>query len=293
MPLPTHRPRAANDAVMPARPAHLTACLQVVALGGYGIWLWIGLSLLLGINQHPRSGILVPLALGAVLAGSAPMGAALRLPGMAHWRGWQPGGGGWPTRSALIALATWLPMLAVVGLVHGDNRFWVTRLAGAVLALCSLLSVLAATHDDRSGLAPPLQRATALLPTCRITAAAFTGGLWLWLCALVQAPANDTHLWMLPLLVLALGLGLLDSGLWQALHEFETLACPRRRRRTSARLVATLLAYVLPCAALLAAETSVALLAAAVAAPGCVAGRVLDRHLYENALRDARVAVSR
>lgn len=291
MPFPAHRLHAANDAAIPDRPAHAAACLQVVALGGYGIWLWIGLSLLLGVNQHTRSGILMPVALGAVLVGSAPLAAALHLPGLARWRGWQPGSGR-PTRSALIALATWLPMLAIVGLVHADNRFWATRLAGALLALCSLLSVLAATHDDRARLAPSLQRATALLPTCRITAAAFTGGLWLWLCALVQAQVGDVHLWALSLLVLALGLGLLDSGLWQALHEFETLACPTRRRRNSARLAATLLAYVLPCAALLAADTGLALLGAALAVPACVAGRVLDRHLYENALRDARVAVS-
>lgn len=287
MPLPAHRLRAANDAVMPMA-THAAASLQVVALGGYGIWLWIGLSLLLGINQYGRSATLLPLALGAVLIGVAPVLAALRLPGLERWRGWRPGDGR-PTRSALIALATWLPMLAVVGLVRGDNHFWVTRLAGGTLALCSLLSVLAATHDDRAALTPSLQRATALLPTCRITAAAFTGGLWLWLAGLAQTLADAATRWTLPLLLLALGLGLLDSGLWQALHGPETLR-PTRRQRSAARLGAASLAYVLPCAALLAADTAGALVAAALAVPGCVAGRVLDRHLYENALLDARAA---
>lgn len=292
MPSAPPRLEAANDATAPNHAPPGAAYLPVLALSGYGIWALLGLSLLLGMSPQTRNGMLAPLALGAVLVGIAPLAAGLRLPGFTRWRGWQPGNGNWPTRSALIALATWLPMLAVVGLTHGDHRFWITRLAGTVLAVCSLLSVLAATHDDRAGLGPALQRATALLPTCRITAAAFTGGLWLWLSALVQALPDHTHGWALPLLILALGLGLLESGLWQALHEFETSACPARRQRTAARVGATLLAYVLPCAALLLADTGFALVAAAIAIPGCVAGRMLDRHLYANALLDARVGVA-
>src|SRR6185312_7288150 len=133
-----------------ARPHRAAALLQVLATTGYGIWLWLGLALLLG--------------LGAVLAGSGLLLACLRIPGLASWHGWLPRPGHRPTRSALMALATWLPVLAVAGLAHGDNGFWVTRLAGTALMLCSLVSLLLATHDDRARLPPTLQRATALLP---------------------------------------------------------------------------------------------------------------------------------
>ena len=37
-----------------------------------------------------------------------------------------------------MALACYLPMLAVAGLTRGDNDFWATRLAGAALMLCSV-----------------------------------------------------------------------------------------------------------------------------------------------------------
>lgn len=277
----------------PAQRNHAAALLQVLAAAGYGVWLWLGLTLLLGLNRLDRSGILVPLALGAVLAGAGLLLASLRLPGLSHWHGWQPRPGHRPTRTALLTMVTWLPMLAIAGLAHGDNRFWVTRLAGALLMLGCVVSLLQATHDDRARLPAPMQRATALLPACRITAAAFTGGLWLWLCGLARGSLGGefgAYVWTLLLLVLALGLGLLDSGLWQALRDPEPplAGTAAGRRRFGWRLLAALLAYTLPCLALLLGGTSSNLALAAMAAPGCLLGRLLDRYLYENALADAR-----
>lgn len=279
-------------AAIGTRPNHAAALLQVLATTGYGIWLWLGLSLLLGLSPPGRSGTLIPLGLGAVLVGSALLLACLRVPGLASWHGWQPRPGHRPTRSALMVLATWLPVLAVAGLAHGDNSFWVTRLAGTVLMLCSLVSLLLATHDDRARLPSPLQRATALLPACRITIAAYIGGLWLWLCVLAQGEfvgGRGAYLWVLLLLALALGQGLLESGLWQSLREPEALPGEpaANRGRVPARLVASLLSYALPCTALLLGGTSGSLLAAALAAPGCLLGQLLERWLYEGALVDA------
>ncbi|HKR77205.1 MAG TPA: hypothetical protein VJR95_11090 [Rhodanobacter sp.] len=274
------------------RPNHAAALLQVLATTGYGIWLWLGLSLLLGLSPSGRSGTLIPLGLGAVLVGSGLLLACLRIPGLASWHGWRPRPGHRPTRSALMALATWLPVLAVAGLAHGDNNFWVTRLAGTALMLCSLVSLLLATHDDRARLPPALQRATALLPACRITIAAYIGGLWLWLCVLAQGEftgGRGAYLWVLLLLALALGQGLLESGLWQSLREPEAIPGEptASRGRLPARLVASLLSYALPCTALLLGGTSGSLLAAALAAPGCLLGQLLERWLYEGALTDA------
>src|SRR6185312_1094558 len=145
----------ATPAVPSARSNRAAALLQVLATTGYGIWLWLGLSLLLGLSPPGRSGTLIPLGLGAVLAGSGLLLACLRIPGLASWHGWLRRPGHRPTRSALMALATWLPVLAVAGLAHGDNGFWVTRLAGTALMLCSLVSLLLATHDDRAAAGLP------------------------------------------------------------------------------------------------------------------------------------------
>jgi hypothetical protein len=292
---PTHAwPDAlATGSATSARPNRAAALLQVLATTGYGIWLWLGLSLLLGLSPPGRSGTLIPLGLGAVLAGSGLLLACLRIPGLVSWHGWLPRPGHRPTRSALMALATWLPVLAVAGLAHGDNGFWVTRLAGATLMLCSLVSLLLATHDDRARLPPALQRATALLPACRITIAAYIGGLWLWLSVLAQDEfigGRGAYLWILLLLALALGQGLLESGLWQSLREPEAPAgesATTNRGRFPARLVASLLSYALPCTALLLGGASGNLAAAVLAAPGCLLGQLLERWLYEAALADA------
>lgn len=282
-------PGGAATLALPAHgPTRASTLLQALATGGYGVWLWLGLSLLLGLSRLGRSGILATLGLGAVLVGAGLLLACLRVPGLARWHGWQPRPGHRPTRSALMALATWLPVLAVAGLAQGNNSFWVTRLAGALLMLCSLVSLLLATHDDRACLPPPLQRATALLPARRITAAAYTGGLWLWLSVLVQGEPDfgrGAYLWVLLLLALALGHGLLESGLWQSLRESGPLAGEDEgRRHFFARLAAALLSYALPCTALLLGGTTGSLLAAALAAPSCVLGQLLERHQYEAAL---------
>jgi hypothetical protein len=283
------QPIAAPPVPSIKQPTRTAVLLQVLASGGYGVWLWLGLSLLLGLSPLGRSGTLVPLALGGTLVGVGLLLACLRVTGLATWHGWQPRPGHHPTRSALMALATWLPVLAVAGLAQGNNSFWITRLAGALLMLCSLVSLLQATHDDRAHLPPPLQRATALLPTCRITTSAYTGGLWLWLSVLAQgefASDRGTYLWILLLLALALGLGLLESALWQSLREPEAFSgdMASSQGRFRIRLVAALLTYALPCTALLLGGIAGSLPAAALAAPGCALGLLLERHLYETAL---------
>lgn len=280
---------ATATAPMLGQPSRITVLLQVLATGGYGVWLWLGLSQLLGLNPLGRSGTLAPLALGAALVGIGLLLVCLRVPGAASWHGWQPRPGHRPPRSALVVLAAWLLMLAVAGLVQGDHSRWITRLAGALLVLCSLVSLLQATHDDRARLPVPLQRATALLPARRVTVAAYAGGLWLWLSVLAQdrfASDHGTYLWILLLLALALGLGLLESALWQSLREPEASAGETipDLGRFAMRLAAALLTYAVPCTALLLGGITGSLPAAACAAPGCTLGLLLERYLYESTL---------
>ena len=49
---------AAGTATTPDRPTRAAALLQVLAIGGYGVWMWLGLSLLLGLSRLGRSGTL-------------------------------------------------------------------------------------------------------------------------------------------------------------------------------------------------------------------------------------------
>lgn len=267
------------------------AQLQVLAAGGYGIWMWLGLSLLLGLNPLGRDGTQAPLTLGALLIGTGLLLACLRVPGLTRWHGWTLRLNQRPTRAATLAMVTWLPAVAVALLTDGDYSFWITRLAGAGLMVCSLACVLQTAQDDRADLPPTLLHLTTLLPACRIATAAYTGGLWLWLSLLVRGAPNGNGdlLWRLLLIVLALGLGLLDGGLWQALRE-PGLPTTSRDPLLRRRLAAALLSYALPCTALLLGTAASSLLVAVLAVPGCVLGRLLDRDLYVGALAEARAA---
>ena len=93
-----------------------------------------------------------------------------------------PGASNWPTREAMLALAGFLPMLAVAGLTRGDNAFWATRVAGAALMLCSVGNLIYAGEVRHLRLRRRL-RASAMQPSGRVIGALYSGGLWLWLCA--------------------------------------------------------------------------------------------------------------
>ena len=186
----------------------------------------------------------------------------------------------------MLALATFLPMLAVAGLVRGDNIFWATRLAGAVLALCSLASLAYTGYHFRRQLAPALQRAAASLSLSRLVFAGYAGGLWL--CTLAQgeliAP-RGLYPWIL-LLTLALLLGLLEGQGWQSLGKLGVHGnAALEHALQPARFVAALFTYVLPCTALwLARQNGIDLIAATVAVPSRLLGKWLARNLDESLL---------
>ncbi|MCX7513310.1 hypothetical protein [Frateuria sp. STR12] len=272
----------------PLPPAYPAALLRMLALSGYGLWMLLGLALALGIYRGGRSEALLPLALGAVFVSIGLAVACLRLPGLSEWHGWFPARRSRPTREALLALAAYLPMLAVAGLVRGDNAFWATRLAGAALALCSLASLAYTVHRYRRRLSEGVLRCSAQLPVSRVVAAWYAGGLWLWLCLAAQDGAvhpAGTRPWIMVLLVLALLLGLIEGLRWQALSQPEgRSAMPRTRGRT-ARFVAALLTYAVPSLALLVVDLSDAgMPLVALAAISCLLGRTIEQRAYEAAL---------
>ena len=267
---------------------------RILAASGYGLWAWLGLALMLGLYPAGRNGSLLPLCVGTVLVGIGLLVACLPWRGASGWYGWHPRRDSRPNRAAMLALVTFLPMLAVAGLVRGDNIFWATRLAGAMLALCSVASLASLAYTGyrfRRQLSPTLQRAAAALPLSRLVFAGYAGGLWLWLCTLAQgdlvAP-RSLYPWVLLLLTLALLLGLLEGQGWHSLSRLGAQESAAEQELQPARFVAALFIYVLPCIALLhARQDGVDLIAAALAVPSCLLGKWLERHLYESLLRGA------
>jgi hypothetical protein len=271
------------------RPGYAAIMLRVLAVSGYGLWIWLGMALAAGLHRIGCCDTLMPLTLGAALVSAGLLLVCLRLPVVSEWHGWQPGRDVRPTRAALLSLSTFLPALLVLALGAGEHDSWAIRLAGVALMLCSLVSLVYTAYRYRSGLSPHLQRASSSLPVSRLVTAWYGGGLWLWLCTMAQGglePSQRAYPWILLLLVLALLLGLLEGMRWQSLHAPE--ASPSEMATHGlppTRFVAAVLIYVLPCAALLLTERfGGGLLAAAVAVPSCLLGKMLEQYSYESAL---------
>ena len=283
------QPSVAVDSPPVIQPRPLGATLlHVAASSGFGLWMLLGLALAIGVYPDGRGDALVPLALGGVLIGVGLVAACLRAAWMPTWHGWRIGNSSRPTRDALIALGTILPVLAVAGLARGDNSFWVTRLAAAALALCSLTSLIVTAHGDARRRLPGLDtRLATQLPLSRVISGAYGGGLWLWLCAAGQ-DSNDTHshqlTWIIGLLLLTLLRGLIENLRWQA----ALLRLPGPRpwlELQPRRYLAALLVYAVPCVALLTVSLDDGrLLMAGVAALSCLVGMGIELSLYDGAL---------
>lgn len=273
--------------IVPCPPAtYPMVLLQMLATSGYGIWMLLGMALALGIYRDGRSEALLPLALGAIFASLGLLGAGLRLPWVSEWHGWRPARSSWPPREALPALSTYLPMLAVAGLVRGDNDFWATRLAGAALMLCSLGSLTYNVRRFCNRLAGSTQQHSRQLPASRVVTAWYSGGLWLWLCLVTQndlAHSAGTRPWIMALLLLALLLGLLEGMRWQAFNPpAGTVVDARRRSYRPIRFVAALCTYAVPSVALLLIDLfGAGTWLVSIAALSCLAGKTLEQHAYE------------
>lgn len=254
--------------------------LRVLAVCGYGIWMLLGLGLALGIYSNGRGESLVPLLVGAVFVSLGPLLASLRVPWLRGWRGWRLDSGLRPSRDALLATVTYLPMLGVAALARGDNDFWATRLASAALAACSLACLVYALHGPRERRLPGL---VGQLPVDRVITACYGGGLWLLLCVVSQNPvarAGSTRMWIIGLLLLALLLGLAEGMRWQSVAGSARSA----RWRWQRRFVAATLTYAVPCLSLLLAHDCCdERWPIALATLCCMVGRSIELRLYEAA----------
>lgn len=205
------------------RPSFSVIVFTVLAGAGYGIWFWLGLALGLGAYPLGRSVVLVPLAMGFVLVSVGLLASTLHLgkPQRA-WRGFSQWRSSWLSREAVLAMACFLPMLAVAMLAHGAHADAATRAAGLLLAGGAFATVFATAHIYHA-LKPIAAWRHALVPPGYLLMAMISGGLWLWTYLAVRQHAHALPMpttstaWLAGLLLL-LAFGVwLKRAYWAAL----------------------------------------------------------------------------
>lgn len=268
--------------------------IQTATASGYGLWMVLGASLALGLYPDGRGEVLVPLSVGAVFVSLGLIATCLRLRFAPDWHGWNPAKRMMPTVEGLVAMGNYLPMLALAGLARGGNDFWATRLAGGLLVLCTL-ATLVFTARSASRLLPTALAAIAnTQPLGRTVSAVFAGGLWSWVCVAMQSetPVDPVTPWRLGLLAVALALGIVEGMRWRALRQLaDERGTPDRfttgggaARLLVGRVGVAVLSVGLPCL-LLVSHPAGRLLApaAGLAALSCVIGQCLEQRLYGRA----------
>ncbi|MET0937386.1 MAG: hypothetical protein ABWX83_15435, partial [Luteibacter sp.] len=195
--------------------------IQTATATGYGLWMVLGVSLALGLYPDGRGEVLVPLSVGLVLVSLGLVATCLRLRFAPEWYGWNPTKRMMPTLAGMVAMANYLPMLALAGLARGGNDFWVTRLTGAALMLCSLITLIYTARIVSRQLPTLVASVANTLPLGRTVSALFAGGLWFWVCIASQSETTIDPLnpWRLGLLAVALAVGVVEGMRWRALRQ--------------------------------------------------------------------------
>ncbi|UPG90115.1 hypothetical protein L2Y96_22500 [Luteibacter aegosomaticola] len=269
--------------------------VQTATATGYGLWMVLGTAVALGSYPDGRGDVLVPLSFGLVLVSLGLVATCLRLGFAREWHGWDPFRRMLPTTEGMVAMANYLPMLALGGLARGDNDFWATRLAGAALMICSLATLIYTARGLARDMPAPLASVANAQPLGRAVSAVFAGGLWFWLCVALQSETvvGPLNPWRLSMLAVGLVLGVIEGMRWRALRQ---LAEERGAGRFFAPEsgVGTLLAWCfgiavlsvgLPCTLLVSHPTGpLVAVAAGMAALSCVIGQCLEQRLYGRAL---------
>lgn len=271
-----------------------TVVVQTATAAGYGLWMVLGTALALGLYPDGRGEVLVPLFIGLVLVSLGLVATCLRLRFAPAWHGWDPVKRMMPTPEGMVAMANYLPMLALAGLARGGNDFWATRLAGAALMLCSLATLIYTARGASRHLPPSVASVANALPLGRTVSALFAGGLWFWLCVALQTemPLNPLNPWRLALLAVALALGVVEGMRWRALRQLaeergavERFASGRAGASLLAwRFAVAVLSVGFPCVLLVSHPAGPMLpVAAGLAALSCIIGQCLEQRLYGRA----------
>jgi DMSO reductase anchor subunit len=162
------------------KPALSVIFFTVMSGAGYGLWCLLGLALATGVYPLSGTGVLVPLGFGFVLVSAGLLASTFHLgrPGRA-WRALSQWRSSWLSREGVASLSTYLPMLAVAGFAFTGHAGIGLRIAGALLALGALATILCTANIYRSLKTIAAWRTRQVLPLYFMFSL-LSGGLWLW-----------------------------------------------------------------------------------------------------------------
>lgn len=197
------------------RPALSVIFFTVLSGAGYGLWCLLGAGLAFGTYPPTRAGVLVPLVFGFVLVSAGLLASTSHLgrPERA-WRALSQWRSSWLSREGIASLVTYLPMLALAWLAYRDRVGAGTRIAGALLALCALATVLCTANIYRSLKTIHAWRAQQVLPLY-FAFALLSGGLWLWAWLALTGYATPGAGLPLALLALAVVAAIVKTDYWR------------------------------------------------------------------------------
>jgi len=183
---------------------------------GYGLWFWLSLSFLASPGGHSAYvAHLLGLAAGFVLVSLGLLSSTLHLgKPLRAWRAFSQWRTSWLSREGVLAVATYVPLVALVGLGVSGSAL-AKPLAPALLALLAALSLatVACTAMIYASLKPIPAWSQALVVPAYLGFALLTGGLGA--LALLATDAAAHELAVLALLMLAVAMVVLKRRYWR------------------------------------------------------------------------------
>jgi DMSO reductase anchor subunit len=183
---------------------------------GYGLWFWVSLSFLFSPGGHAAyAAHLSGLAAGFALVSLGLLSSTLHLgKPLRAWRAFSQWRTSWLSREGVLALATYVPLLALAGLLLSGSAL-VTVMVPALLVLLAVLSLatVACTAMIYASLKPiPAWHHPLVLPAY-LGFALLTGGLAaLAVMAVDEAPPEVA---VLALLMLVVAMVVLKRRYWR------------------------------------------------------------------------------
>ena len=223
-------------------PAFSVIFFTTLSGAGYGLIAWIGAMLAWGHLQGARLGGTTPLVFGALLAFALVLVTVGLLSSVGHlgqprraWRAFSQWRTSWLSREGVLALASYMPVLAFLALVGFDLDHpttlpalqgpWLPVLAIAMAALA--LATVACTAMIYASLKPiPAWRQTLVVPAYLAFALLTGGALLAMLLALVGLDAAAVPGYALVLGAGALATALVKLGYWRAIDRTPQTRAP-------------------------------------------------------------------
>lgn len=197
------------------KPALTVIFFTVMGGAGYGLWCLLGIALAAGAYPLSGTGVLVPLAFGFVLVTAGLLASTMHLgrPERA-WRALSQWRSSWLSREGISSVVTYVPMLAAAWFAFIGYGAIGMRIAGALLALCALTTILCTANIYRSLKTIAAWRTRQVLPLYFMFAL-LSGGLWLWAWLALTAGMAISLAFPLALLALAVIAAIVKVDHWK------------------------------------------------------------------------------